>query len=343
MRKGRHMVLTNNRQLGKTDKNNVIPFIPEGDFYFEKGVDAFYKRKFDIALKWLKKATEADDQEALYPCQMSIIYTEIGAYHAANQILTDVIKQYGEHYFDCYYLIANNYAHLGLLQDAQKYAGMYLEKAPDGEFKSETEQLMTMLDIDEYEYEYDEDWLEEEDQLLIYQETVFHHLERKEWEEAIPLLAEMMEMFPDYPMTDHEYSYALFFAGRREEAIEREEASLVKNPHSIWARSNLAVFYYHQGNRSESSLLLTSLENVYPIHSQQCLRIAFTFASTANYHSAYQRFLRIPKSQVRGYINYYRLFSLTAFKVGQEKKAADLWQEGCRQHADLRSEEAPWK
>ena len=34
----------------ETKQNKILPFIPEGDFYFTKGVEAFKKRKFDIAL-----------------------------------------------------------------------------------------------------------------------------------------------------------------------------------------------------------------------------------------------------------------------------------------------------
>lgn len=331
-------------KMKKNNKNNnVIPFIADGDFYFSKGVDAFYKRKFDIALKWLKKATEANPKEALYSCQMSIIYTEIGAYHAANQILTEVIKEHGDHYFDCYYLIANNYAHLGLMQDAQKNASLYLQKDPDGEFKTETEQLLMILEAGMEEEFEEDDWLEEEDELLIFQETVFYHLERYEWEKALPLLEEMIMIFPEHLLAKHEYSYALFFSGRESEALEREENWLAEHPNSISARSNLAIFYYNQGKFEQSAVVIDGLKNVYPIHAQQCLRIAFTFAYTQNYSEAWNRFLRIPKSKVKGHMNYYRYYSLTVYHYEQKDKALQIWQEGCRQHAFLRSEKKPWE
>ena len=115
------------KNKAKEKSNNIIPFIPEGDFYFTKGVEAFQNRKFNIAVKWMKKAIEAKPNDPLYQCQMSVIYTEIGAYHAANQLLTNVLQS--TEYTDCYYLIANNYAHLGLLNDAEKYVNLYLETA----------------------------------------------------------------------------------------------------------------------------------------------------------------------------------------------------------------------
>ncbi|WP_117148936.1 MULTISPECIES: lipopolysaccharide assembly protein LapB [Paraliobacillus] len=334
------MTITEDTDTQYKTKDNVIPFIPEGDFYFSKGVDAFYKRKFDIALKWLKKATEADPEEALYPCQISIIYTEIGSYHTANQILTGIIKEHGDDYLECYYLIANNYAHLGLLKDAKKYADLYLEKDPAGEFKEETEQLLTVLDIGADE---DDDWLEEEDELLVYQETAFYHLERQEWELAMPLLKEMMALFPDHQTAKHEYCYALFYSGDQEEAIRIEEKWLEKDPQSIFVRTNLILFYYERQEVEKVDRLQGTLMNVYPIHEEQKLRIATTLAQIKYYQYAYQRFIRLAKSKVKGHMRYYKYFSITAYQVGDRIQSERIWNEGCKQHPLLKSEPLPWE
>lgn len=336
------MTITDEPEIQYKSIDNVIPFIPEGDFYFSKGVDAFYKRKFDIALKWLKKATEAEPEEALYPCQISIIYTEIGSYHTANQILTEIIETHAEDYLDCYYLIANNYAHLGLLKDAKKYADLYLEKDPNGEFKQETEQLLTVLDIGADEDEDDDDWLEEEDELLIYQETAFYHLERQEWEKALPLLEEMMTLFPDHTTAKHEYSYALFFSGNQEEALRLEETWLEKDPQSIYVRTNLILFYYQREEFDKVDLLQQTITNIYPIHEQQKLRIASTLAQIKQYQIAYPRFMRLTKAKVKGHISYYKYFSITAFQLGDKVRAEQIWLEGCRQHPLLKADAHPW-
>ncbi|WP_186580900.1 tetratricopeptide repeat protein [Aquibacillus kalidii] len=323
-------------------EDKVIPFIPEGDFYFTKGVEAFHKRKFDIALKWLKKAVEASPDEAVYQCQMSIIYTEIGAFHAANQILTKVLSANGESYIDCYYLIANNYAHLGLLQDAKKYVETYLEKDPDGDFREDAENLLAVLNIGEEEDD-DDDWLfEEEDELLIYQETAFYHLERQEWEQAILLLEEMMTLFPDHISAKHEYSYALFFSGEREEAIRLETKWLEENPQSLFCQTNLAIFYYENNDTDHFHQHIESIKNVFPIHEQQKLRIATTLARTGFYEEANQRFLSLNKSLLKGHASYFLYYSETAFKLGDLAKANAIWEEGCRHHSILKSKVKRW-
>ncbi|MFC4557487.1 tetratricopeptide repeat protein [Virgibacillus kekensis] len=320
--------------------NNVIPFIPDGEFYFTKGVEAFQKHKFDISIKWLRKAIEMAPQEPLYQCQLSIIYTEVGAYHAANQLLTKVMQASGDKYTDCYYLLANNYAHLGLLNDAKKFAESYLEKEPEGEFREEAEQLLEVIDFDDDE---EEDWdIEIEDELLIYQETVFHYMENCQWDKALPLLEEMITLFPEHKLTKHDYTHALFYSGYEDDAIEMEQDILKEEPENLHSHINLAIFYYELGQKQEYESHIQALLNVYPMHEQQKLRVAVTLARTGVYHEAYARFRRLNNGLVKHHISYFKWYSTAAYKLGDESKAISLWEEGCRKHKTLSRQERPW-
>lgn len=325
-------------------EGNIIPFIPEGDFYFSKGVEAFQKRKFDLSLKWFKKAIAEKPDNPLYKCQTSIVYTEIGSYHLANQLLTKVLSTHGEDYVDCYYLLANNYAHLGLLQEAMKYAELYVERAPDGEFTEEAQSLLEILDFDEEEEDDDDEWaLEEEDDVLIYQETAFYHLEREEWEEAIAVLEDMIALFPEFSQARHEYHYALFFVGEREEAIEKEEKYLKDHPDALFSCMNLAIFYAHETDKEKLKYYTEMLDNIYPIHEQQKLRIAVTLTQIGLYEKALLRFKMLHKSKLKGHPSYYRWYSTCQYFLGMEETAQRLWDEGCRQHNILAIQTPPWK
>ncbi|WP_047980806.1 tetratricopeptide repeat protein [Ornithinibacillus contaminans] len=329
----------NKNKLAKL--NNVIPFIPDGDFYFAKGVESFRKRKFDIALKWLTKAVESAPKNPLYQCQMSIIYTETGAFHKANQILTNVLQATGDQYVDCYYLLANNYAHLGLLNDAKKFAVSYLDKEPNGDFSEDAKTLLQLIEIDD-DFD-DEDWdFEDEDELLVFQETVFHHLENKEWDKALTLLEEMLVLFPDHKTAQHEYAHALFFSGKKEEAIQKELELVEADPNNLFSHTNLALFYYEIQSEQEYQLHIRALLNIYPIHEQQKLRIATTLARTGYLEEAYARFRMLDKAAVNSHISYFRWYSMTAFRLGEPSKALSLWEEGCRRFPKLSEEDGPW-
>lgn len=329
------------KKADSIQQNNVIPFIPEGDFYFTKGVEAFQKRKFDIAIKWLKKAIDEAPHDPLYQCQMSIIYTEVGAYNKANQLLTDVVESSGDKYVDCYYLLANNYAHLGLLNDAKKYAHAYLDKEPNGNFTDDADHLLYMLENDEDE---DEDWdLADEDELLVYRETVFYYMEHMEWEKALPLLEEMLVLFPDHSLTKHDYTQALFYSGSKKKAVQMEKAELEKDPHSLFSHANLAVFYYELNETEAYEKHTQTLLNVYPIHEQQKLRVAISLAKTQKFQEAYRRFRVLSKGLIKSHPSYYRWFSLTAYEIGNPERACTLWKEGCKRHPNLSDEEMPWR
>lgn len=324
----------------KTDvnetKKNIIPFRPSADFYFTQGVQAFQRRQFVSAEKWMKKAIEEAPTNPLYQCQLSVVYTELGLYHEANQLLINVVNHVGEDYVDCYYLMANNDAHLGLLNDAKEYARLYLEKNRDGEFSDEALELLELLEMD------DEEWDLIEDDLLIYQETIFYYMENLQWEKALPLLEEITTLFPEYIVSHHDMSEALFYLGREEEAIQMELNFLNEEEHCLYSYINLAHFYFEQNKQDEYEWYIRSLLNIYPFYEYQQLRLAVTLAQTGHYDNAYARFRSLAERSVSSHMSYYRWFSLTAFQVGEKQRAEQLWQEGCLKHPDLKNERVPW-
>lgn len=328
-----------NELSNPTLPTKVIPFIHDGDFFFTKAVDAFYKRKFDLALKFLKKAKDIDPSEPLYPSQMSIIYTEIGAYHAANQILSDVIKTHGDDYVDSYYLIANNYAHLGLLNEAQKYATLYMEKDPEGEFYSEAEQLITVLDL---ALEEEMDVFEDEDDLLIYQETAFYYLQQEDYLKAAVILDEAIELFPDYDLFHFQSRFARFFSGETETVLKEEETILVEEPDQLYARFNLMFFYYSLGEQDKVKELVASFKGVYPIHQEQALKVAIGYTLAGYDDEAITRFSRLQHRTVKHHVDYYKYYALALYRNGQVLEAEALFEEAKRRHKQLINKPAPW-
>ena len=328
-----------NKQRKKVNK--LLPFIPDAEFYFSKGVKAFQKQKFDQSIKWLTKAIDLDSTNPLYNCQLSVVYTEIGKYHRANQLLNSVLQH--DDYVECYYLLANNYAHLGLLNDSMKYAQTYLEKEPDGEFGEEAKMLMELIEFELEDEEMDDWLLEEEDDLLKYQETVFYMLENEEWKKAIPLIHEMLLLFPDHLSVRHDYAQALFYTGNEKKAIELEQKYLKEMDHSLHSMMNLALFYYETEEYDAYDTIMSELIHVYPLHGDQQIKLAVIMAKTGKYETAYQRFSKIRRSMARGHLSFYKWFSITCYHLGKKEIAFELWEDGCMKHRALRDHVAPWQ
>ncbi|SDJ61366.1 tetratricopeptide repeat protein [Salimicrobium halophilum] len=323
------------------DEKNVIPFVPNSSFYFSHGVQAFQKRSFDRAVRWLKKAIEINENEPLYKCQLSVVYTEVGSYHAANQLLTDVLRDKGDAYPDCYYLMANNYAHLGLFKDASRYVETYIEKDEDGEFREAADQLKEMLDSVEPEEE-EEFQFDEEDELLVYQETVHYHLEHHEWTEALGLLEEMMHLFPSFPLTNHQYAYALFHTGEHEAAIAMEREWLEESPEDIHCHINLITFYVEMNQYELMKHHVFQLKNVFPMHEEQQLAVAVALTRASEYVEAVDRFRQLGKKAVKNRYQYLKWYSIASFHAGNPYKSEELWKKGVHRFPDLTKSDGPW-
>lgn len=320
--------------------SNIIPFIPEGDFYYKKGVEAYRNGKLDKAMKWLNKAIEMEPTEVIYHCQKSVIFTEMGSFHKAIYILDDIIKEHGDDYAECFYLLSHNYSKLGYMHDAEKYANLYLKMDPDGDFREQAEELLTYVEAEE---EDDELWTtEEEDELIMFQESAFYYLEREEWQFALPILEEMMSMFPEHMLAKHEFAKALFFSGNQKEAVRMEEEHLLSEQVSVYTHVNLAMFYHEMNQFDQRDEHLRLLRNIFPIHEEQHLRIACTFSMTGYYEDAVERFLHLDKRRVKGHASYYKWFSLAAKKAGNGAYAEKLWQEGSRRFSHLTKEDFYW-
>ncbi|MDY0395950.1 tetratricopeptide repeat protein [Virgibacillus halophilus] len=327
-----------------TKNQKIIPFVPEGDFYFVRGVKAFQRRKFDAATKWLKIAIGKNPKDPVFKCQLSVVYTEIGAYHEANQLLTDVLMNAKDVYVDCYYLLANNYAHLGLMDDARKYANQYLKEDPEGDFVEEAKDLLELISFEESEEEENAEWdLEDEDELLIYQETAFYYVESRQWHKALPILEQLLESFPQHQQAKHEYAQALFFSGSKQQAMDIEEENLALNDHSLYSHANLALFYFLDDQEEAYEKHIRALLNVYPMHEQQKLMVACTLARTGHLDEAFRRFRSLKKGDMDSQLSYFRWYSYTLHITGNHEKAVALWGKGQAKHPILNMENAPWE
>jgi tetratricopeptide (TPR) repeat protein len=319
---------------------NIIPFIPEGDFYYTKGIEAYQNGKLEKAMKWLNKAIEMEPTEVIYHLQKSVIFTELGSFHKAIYILDDIIKEHDDNYPECFYMLAYNYSKLGYMHDAEKFANLYLKMEPKGDFHEQAQELLSYVEEEE---EDDELWTtEEEDELIMFQESAFYHLEREEWQLALPILEEMMSLFPEHMLAKHEYAKALFFSGDQKQAVRMEEELLLTEHVSVYTHVNLAVFYHEVGNLDQRDEHLRLLRNIFPIHEEQHLRIACAFSMTGSYEEAVDRFLHLDKRRVKGHASYYKWFSLAAQKAGNGSYAEKLWKEGSRRFNHLSKDDFYW-
>ncbi|MGY3777245.1 tetratricopeptide repeat protein [Isobaculum melis] len=126
----------------------IIEFIPNTEFYFNRGIIAFQKNKIQLAKKYLLRAADfcqTDDERAYTLCQLAICHQHTGEYAESIQILEALLESIDKEFPEAYYFLANNYAFLNDFEKALEAVQRYLREDPNGDFINEAEELLDMV------------------------------------------------------------------------------------------------------------------------------------------------------------------------------------------------------
>ncbi|MEW9502115.1 tetratricopeptide repeat protein [Jeotgalibacillus marinus] len=316
----------------------VLPFNLSGESYYRKGMTMYHRGQLDKALKYLTRAQDLEPEEPMIRLQMAIIETEIGEFKQSNERLKEIMDTIDPSMIEAHYLMANNFAHLGLFGEAYKHATAYLDRHGDGEFVEDAEDLLELLSLEE-ENEFDRDL--EQDELIMHQEKANQHLADGEFKEAIELLEEVIERFPDYWTAYNNLALAYFYFGEKEQATALLTEVLNRNPGNLHALCNLAVFYYYQERTDELENLMDALEQVRPFLLEHRFKLGATFSLVGRHKQAYGWLKSLVKRGFEGDAGFYFWLSQSAWQTGHEKVAKEAWKRVLIDQPDKEGME-PW-
>jgi tetratricopeptide (TPR) repeat protein len=123
---------------------------------------------------------------------------------------------------------------------------------------------------------------------------------------------------------------ALEFAFKKldfEKSIEFCNKILQLRPKSFFALSNLAVFYYKSGNRSESTKYVNLLKKTYPNNTITTIDLAFIKILEKDYIGAYSMYLRLIKNKVIQF-NPQEVVEFLSFEYEKSEEPALLFASG---------------
>ena len=123
----------------------VVPFLRQAAYYFDKGNYYYRKNKLDKALLFFSKTVEVDPDNALYHYNLACILSRMGDLEEANTIFSHIVHHLDPSLTACYFLMAVNYGMLSELEKARFYLNLYLQFTPDGAMAEEAEDLLITL------------------------------------------------------------------------------------------------------------------------------------------------------------------------------------------------------
>ena len=163
----------------------------------------------------------------------------------------------------------------------------YIEHFPNGDlFRSATDLLdLLSIDVDE---EDEEPKNQLGDMLIIKQEQAKRLLEATNFEEAVDLLTEIIDEYPEFWSAYNNLALAYFYLNKIDEAMDLLNEVLEKNPGNLHALCNQLIFYYYCHKHKEVEELTDGLSRVYPMSFEHRYKLGATFALIGQYKLSYR-------------------------------------------------------
>ncbi|GLC89836.1 tetratricopeptide repeat protein [Lysinibacillus piscis] len=306
----------------KDNQTNVVSFIPTGDYYYKKSIQAMNSGQMAKAYKYLQRAVALSPDDAMILLQLAIMELEGQRFEEAYGLLQHAYQLDAENPEIIFYM-AEVSGCVGIIQDAKRFAERYLELEPEGAYADEAAEILEFVAFEQDEFE-ELDGTGEE---LYRQEQARRCMEKGDFPEAIAMLEALIEERPYLWSAYNNLALAYFYVGEAEQAKALLNEVLRENKGNLHALCNLTVIAYYEKNEEELQDLLMLLMKIQPYAWEHRYKLGATLALVGQYELAY-KWLR--SMQKRGYIGdagFYFWLAHAAYFSGYEAIAKDAWQE----------------
>ncbi|HWL13827.1 MAG TPA: tetratricopeptide repeat protein [Ureibacillus sp.] len=311
--------MENQRQKEKL--NNVVSFIPNGDYYFNKALKAMDKDQMDKAYKYMKRAAELSPDDAHVLMQFGILEMEAQNFEKAYELIHTAYSldpSEPEHVF----FLAEISGCIGMVRDAQKYAEMYIKMEPDGMYAGEAEEIIEFVQFEESDLE---PFDEEDSEKLIAQEKARRFMENGQFNQAIEVLEQLIERFPDLWPAYNNLALAYFYMEDAEQARALLHQVLRENLGNLHAICNLAVIAYYEKNDEELADLVGMLKKINPYDWENRYKLGATLALIGEYELAYKWLQSMKRKGFTGDTGFYFWLAQAAYFSGYVEEGKQAW------------------
>ena len=307
-------------KLRKKHDKKIISFIPDGEFYYNKAIQAMQRDRFEDAQRYLKRASELSPEDWKILMEYGVLVMEEGRFEEAHELLMTANSLAPSEEEIIFYL-AEVHAHLGMLRDAKMYAEKYISIDPDGPFADDS---MEIIDFAEQEESFNDDEMPD-GEVYFLQEKARRLMESGDFKAAVELLESIIVDYPEFWAAYNNLALAYFYIGENERASELLHDVLDRNKGNIHALCNLAVFYYYEKKEEELESLLALLVKIKPYQFENRYKLGATFALIGRHKEAYNWLRSLQKRGFEGDTGYYFWLSHSAYFSGHEKVAREAY------------------
>jgi len=305
----------------KQTKENIISFLPTGEYYYKKALDKLQKEEYDKAHKYLKRASDLSPDDPMILLQYAILQMEMEKFDFAHELLRSA-HALDPNEGDIIFFLAEVNAYLGNFSEANKFAKMYIEKDINGEY---LEEAMDIIDFTEQEDVLSLQTDTPSSDALFIQEKARRMMETGKFPEAIELLENLITDHPDFWAAYNNLALAYFYVGDEEQAKALLHQVLRENQGNIHALCNLVVINYYQKNTEELEEMTAFLEKINPYFVEHRYKLGATFALIGKYEQAFKWLRSLQRSGFEADPGFYFWLSHSAYFTGHEEIARNAW------------------
>lgn len=313
-------IILNNKSK-KVLKENIISFLPNGEFYYKKALDELQKEQYEKAHKYLKRAADLSPDDPMILMQYAILQMELDKFDLAHELLRSAHAIDPNESEIVFYLAEVN-AHLGNFAEANRFANMYLAMDIRGEY---TEDAMEIVDFTEQEDIVSLNIDTPSSEALFLQEKSRRLMEQGKFPEAIELLEALITDHPDFWAAYNNLALAYFYIGEEEQAKALLHEVLRENRGNIHALCNLAVIHYYEKNTEELEEITKFLSKINPYFVEHRYKLGATFALIGKYEQAFKWLRSLQRKGFEGDPGFYFWLSHSAYFAGHEEIARNTW------------------
>lgn len=310
-----------NKKRKKELKENIISFLPTGDYYYKKALGELQKEQYNKAHKYLKRAVELSPNDASILLQYAILQMELDNFDKAHELLREA-NVLNPTEPEIVFLLAEVNAHLGNFVDANRFAREYLEMDIQGEY---TEEAMEIVDFTEQDNLELLDIDSPSSEALFQQEKSRRLMEEGKFKEAVELLESIITDNPEFWAAYNNLALAYFYIGEEEQAKALLHQVLTENRGNIHALCNLAVIHYYEKNTEELEGITSILSKINPYFVEHRYKLGATFALIGKYDEAYKWLRSLQRKGFEGDPGFYFWLSHSAYFAGHEEVARNAW------------------
>lgn len=302
----------------------VLPFIQDGDYFFEKGIKAYNRRDLYTAKKMFERAVTFQPEEPSFLCQLASTLAEIGEYEESNKHLLNALDQAGSDLSECHFFLANNFAHLGMYSDAEEHARLYIENDPDGEFVDDTQELLDLISLETGNKSANLP-LSTEEELIKLHDEARQSIERGDLPLAQQQLRAIITDHPKFWAAYNNLALTHFYKSEFDEAMDVLQDVLDKNPGNLNALCNLAIFLFHLGMDEPGGKLVERLKMVHPMHPEHRYKLGNTFGLLEEHIYANKWLQTLKKSSFVYDPVTTHMLAVSYYALGQKELSLKTW------------------